>query len=429
MKAQIAGFQIDATPPIGTPLCFGSCGLAKTIVAPLTARGVILWAEQWPPVVLCAVDWLGIGNDSHDAWRQALAEAVGTDTERVAVHTLHLHDAPGTDLEASRLLAEWGFPDDLPVCEFERGVIARAAEAARQAKGRPRPVTHIGVGKSRVFQFASNRRILGADGKVQWTRWSSCEQDDLRLRPEGVVDPYVRQMCFWEEQSPVAILTYYASHPQSFYGRGAVSPDTVGLARGLREATIPAALHLHFDGAGGNVAAGKYNDGTPPVRFELARRLAEGMEAAWNGAVRLPMASLDMQWRVKTVALPLARRLQKQADDRPDAQANMASRRGMARDINFARRVRSGRRIDLTCLRIGPVSMLHMPGELFVEYQLAAQDMRPGELVCMAAYGDYGPGYIGTRIAYEQGGYEPSQSRVAPDVEDLLLSGIRDLLK
>ena len=47
-----------------------------------------------------------------------------------------------------------------------------------------------------------------------------------------------------------------------------------------------------------------------------------------------------------------------------------------------------------------------MPGELFIEYQLAAEKMRPDATVCMAAYGDYGPGYIGTEIAYTQGGYE-----------------------
>jgi hypothetical protein len=48
----------------------------------------------------------------------------------------------------------------------------------------------------------------------------------------------------------------------------------------------------------------------------------------------------------------------------------------------------------------------------------------------MAAYGDGGPGYIGTRIAYEEGGYEPSAraSLVAPDVENVLVGAIRTLL-
>jgi hypothetical protein len=70
-----------------------------------------------------------------------------------------------------------------------------------------------------------------------------------------------------------------------------------------------------------------------------------------------------------------------------------------------------------------------MPGELFVEYQLAAQQMRPGEFVAMAAYGDYGTGYIGTQVAYGQGGYETGiVSRVAPQVERVLTDAVRQLL-
>ena len=71
-----------------------------------------------------------------------------------------------------------------------------------------------------------------------------------------------------------------------------------------------------------------------------------------------------------------------------------------------------------------------MLGELFVEYQLAAQKMRPDSAVLMAAYGDYGPGYIGTAIAYTQGGYETGPvSRVAPQVEEVLMRAIRELLQ
>jgi hypothetical protein len=49
----------------------------------------------------------------------------------------------------------------------------------------------------------------------------------------------------------------------------------------------------------------------------------------------------------------------------------------------------------------------------------------------MAAYGDYGPGYIGTEIAYAQGGYEtsPGASRVAPQVEQVLMDAITQLLE
>jgi hypothetical protein len=50
--------------------------------------------------------------------------------------------------------------------------------------------------------------------------------------------------------------------------------------------------------------------------------------------------------------------------------------------------------------------------------------------VAMAAYGDYGPGYIGTTEAYPQGGYEtsPRASGVAPEVESVLTAAIEKLL-
>ena len=100
-----------------------------------------------------------------------------------------------------------------------------------------------------------------------------------------------------------------------------------------------------------------------------------------------------------------------------------------ARDLIFLRRMQNGHQIPLSCLRLGEARILHMPGELFVEYQLAAQAMRPKEFIAMAAYGDYGPGYIGTQFAYSRGGYETGiVSRVAPEVETVLLEAMQQLL-
>src|SRR4051794_19510073 len=101
-----------------------------------------------------------------------------------------------------------------------------------------------------------------------------------------------------------------------------------------------------------------------------------------------------------------------------------------ARNLVWAKRCEAGEEIDIGCLRIGPTNVLHMPGELFIEYQLAAQQIRPDAPVMMAAYGDYGPGYIGTAVAYTQGGYETGKvSRVAPEVEEVLMRAMRRLLK
>jgi hypothetical protein len=109
--------------------------------------------------------------------------------------------------------------------------------------------------------------------------------------------------------------------------------------------------------------------------------------------------------------------------------AQKRERARAALDLAYARRIKAGHKIPINMLKVGPAHVLYLPGELFVEYQLGAQQVRPDEFVAMAAYGDCGPGYIGTEIAYGQGGYETSAvSRTAPAVEGVLMGAIRELL-
>jgi hypothetical protein len=114
-----------------------------------------------------------------------------------------------------------------------------------------------------------------------------------------------------------------------------------------------------------------------------------------------------------------------------DPKAEARARLAAASDLAWLRRTAAGRAIDVSALHLNGAILVHLPGELFIEYQLAAQKMRPDRAVCVAAYGEYGPGYIGTEIAYTQGGYEtsPRASRVAPSVEGVLTPVIRELLK
>ena len=80
---------------------------------PLSARGIVLQADDQKPVVLVAVDWVGIGNEGHDAWREAIAEACETSIDRVCVHALHQHDAPGCDFLAEKIAAEAGLAEQV----------------------------------------------------------------------------------------------------------------------------------------------------------------------------------------------------------------------------------------------------------------------------------------------------------------------------
>ncbi len=430
---RVASFQADVTPPIGSPLCFGYVMPAREIVKPLFARGIVILPGTQRPIVLCCVEWVEILNASHDAWREALAEAAGTTIDRVTVHTTHPHDTPGSDFGASDLLAQVGQGGAIESVEFDRQAISRTATALRESLKTARRVNQIGVGSAKVEKVASNRRILGPDGKVKIIRYSSSKDPDAIAAPEGTIDPLVRLVSFWDGEQPVAVLSHYATHPQSYYGQGGVCADFVGLARDALEQSLPPGTAcVHFCGAGGNVAAGKYNNGEPPVRPVLAERLATGMKAAWVATKKTPVSAADVQWKTRPVSLPLRDLV---ADEKPrgavltNDNASLRERIRAALDISYARRIRGGHKIPVHLLRVGPARVLYLPGELFVEYQLAAQGMRPDDFVAMAAYGDCGPGYIGTEIAYGQGGYETGVvSRTAPEVEAVLMQAMRELL-
>ncbi|MCB1228056.1 MAG: hypothetical protein KDK99_19785, partial [Verrucomicrobiales bacterium] len=399
---RVATFEVDATPPLGTPLCNGAVKPAREIVTPLTARGVVLLGAE-APIVLCAFDWVGIGNEGHDAFRQALADAAGTSLDRVAVHTLHQHDAPGSDGATERLLAEHGLAGAFSNPALDGEIRTRLNAAVQACLAQAKTVTHLGLGVGEVEKVASNRRILGPLGTVILQRQSSSGKlPAAREAPEGTIDPKVRLIAFWNGDEPVAALTYYATHPMSYYGQGSVNWDFVGMAREAREKALPGVACIHFNGAGGNVAAGKYNDGGHDNRPVLAARVEAGMKRAWESQVKHAITADDVGWRVEAVALPVRDTLVEEALEAKvrDAALKTTDRMRAARDLVFLRRTRGGHRISLGCLRLGPARVLHMPGELFVEYQLAAQQMRPNDFVAMAAYGDYGPGYIGTAIAY-----------------------------
>ena len=87
------------------------------------------------------------------------------------------------------------------------------------------------------------------------------------------------------------------------------------------------------------------------------------------------------------------------------------------------------RPIDVTCLDLGQALVLHLPGEPFIEYQLRAQALRKDMFVCVAGYGDDGPGYIPTAKAYFEGGYETTVALAGPESEEILGRTITKLLK
>lgn len=425
---KLATFRLDVTPPTGHSLCGGWIQSVVDVDDELEAIGlVLLGAGQ--PIVLCAVDWTGLLNSAHRQWRETLAEAVGTTPERVAVHCVHQHNAPFACLDAQRIVAAQGDLPDIVDPEFFADCLRRAKQAASESLAQARPITHVAGVNSRVEQVASNRRISrNAANQVQAMRGSATRDEALRALPEGLIDPQAKTIAFYDGSERIAACHYYATHPMSYYGDGRVSSDFAGLARKRLQAAEPNCTHLYFTGCAGNVTAGKYNDGSKPMREVLTTRLADALA---DGLTRLqPEPIREVGWTaVDLVPLPnpnlSAERIAAQIGDPSQSVVN---RNRPSYQLAWLQRLESGMPIVISALRLNGLGILHLPAESFVEYQLAAQAMVPDRLLATAAYGDGGPWYIPTDPEYDCGGYEVSVAFADRSIDPALQQAIRQVL-
>jgi hypothetical protein len=425
---QLATFATDVTPPDGHPLCGGWIEPVRGVDDTLKALGVVLLGSG-KPVVLCVFDWVALRNDAHLTVRKALADAARTTIDRVAVHAVHPHNAPFADTGAQRLLDEAKGPPSLDLKFFEK-VVGAVSAACGVALTNTKPFDHIGVGSATVKEVASNRRVHGPDGRVKFTRTSATRSPEARAEPEGLIDPVLRTLSFWQGSTPLAALHYYATHPMSYYGDGRVSADFCGLARQKLQDEDASVFQAYFTGCAGNVTAGKYNDGAKENRAILRNRMFAAMKESFRSTKRTPVTGWD--WRVEPIKLPP--RLDPSftaAESRKvlaDPEASKAKRGNAAFQLAWLSRL--DRPIDVTCLDFGGAAfVLHLPGEPFIEFQLAAQKMRPDKPVFVAGYGDDGCGYIPRAVGFLEGGYEPTVALAGPESEGILLKAMAKLLK
>jgi len=426
----VATFTADVTIPPGHAMVGGGVYFSSSVVDPLYAKGVVLLGGG-APIVFVAVDWCEIRNDAFTRWREVLADAAGTTPDRVLVSAVHQHEAPVVDLTAQRLLHARGFGNDICDLEFHEEAVQRVGRAIREALPRSRPVTGIGLGQAKVEKIASNRRYLLPDGTPTYNRSSAAARNVLaREAPEGTIDPWLKTLTLWAGDEPVVALSSYATHPMSFYRTGEVTADFVGIARDRRQQATPGCHQIYFSGASGNVTAGKYNDGSRQVRSLLAGRLHAGMVGAWEATRRQPLTRLEFRStkvRIEPRSDAGFSVAELEAQLTPATPAHDRSLAAMG--LSWRQRTDAGHELDVPLIDFGVAQLLLLPGEMYVEYQLAAQQMRPDSFVMVAGFGESATGYFPIERAWEEKDQNLTDwCWVAPGSEQPMLDAIRRVL-
>lgn len=421
---RVATFKVDATPWKGEPLIWVT-PTAK-IEDPLFAKGVVV-EDGGNRYVLCALDWCALSNSAYDLFRSKVASGAGTGVERVALQTVHQHTAPYIDGDATKIMSKLPSPPLFMSDKFLNDLTDRLAGAVKEAVSRLEPFDRVGTGQARVERVAGERRIKGPDGKII-VRWSSNGGNRfLQEAPEGAIDPMVKTITFARGSKPLVRIHYYATHPQTFCCDGTVTGDFAGTAREAVEKK-EGVFQIYFNGAGGDVTAGKYNDKSLAAREGLATRLAAGLEAS-GAATRFQRAG-KIVWHTAPLTLPSRPdmpALVKQSREKLENPGKASGTDLYKAAIYLAWDARK-KPLEMSSLQIGRVRILNMPGEPSLQYQFYAQQLLKKDFVAVAGYGDCAPGYLVLDKHFEEGGYEPGASNTGPGAEARIKDAIRQVM-
>jgi hypothetical protein len=399
-------------------------------------------------VAIVALDLIGLRGETLVAPIKAQVQAItGIPPERVFLNCSHTHYGPavGQEREGGDTAVANAYREALP--HHLAGVIA-AADSAR------RPVT-LSAGRGAV-RVGINRRERRADGRII-----------LGQNPEGTLDSEVQVWRFdaadaevsepgaplgWVRRSaaPVAVLVNYACHGVSLGSpMRLMSADFMGVMRQLVEALVGGTA-LYVQGACGNI-----NPSLMGPNWDHPRRLgnALGAEAARVALLAQPIESLPIRVTREHLELPAlmprsidegrarvaALEAEKERLDANSVPAGAGARSWNTRRLERARQafaaLERGETLppvaaEIGALRIGDAALATNPSELFCDIGMAIKRDSPFPWTAVAGYTDGSAGYVPTRYAYPEGGYEvDSACRVNPEAGELIQETSSRLLR
>jgi hypothetical protein len=176
-----------------------------------------------------------------------------------------------------------------------------------------------------------------------------------------------------------------------------------------------------------------------------ACRLAPEWEPEWEpdgeppapGAPTRPAAT-GVRGARRTVELPLRRPTAAEvAWARGAAQGRMTMVPGAGLEVVEAHRILSlaegwtgeTRETEVQALAIGDdLALVGLPGEIFARLGLELRERSPFRHTLVLGLANEAIGYVPTRAAYDEGGYEPTASRLQPGGGEALVAAALDLL-
>jgi neutral ceramidase len=428
LNAGAARVKLD--PPVGLAMLgYGNrIGRNAGVHDDLAAQALVL-SDGTNKVAIVGVDLLALGARIADDIRARVAESTDISADSILVCATHTHSAPAFNIFATPR------PDAKPAegrdLEWERALPAKIASAIILANENLEPAS-LRAARAQ-FTLGTNRRLRRPQRQIQ-TAANRAGPSDAEVHALGA---------YRQNGSPIAFLMNYPCHgvvlceDNLLYSRdwpGFAMDEIESLSKDSRP------VSLFIQGATGNI------DPRSRGNFEVAEQHGRAMGRAAFDALEQAPSIADAQIATRRISLNLmlkdiADELALARDCAAQTKVSLDSHRGgdgyqlkRLRDHHaqshsalaaleaFEEQNRRDRRVDIarrelatamTIVTVGSLAIVGIPGELFVELGLALKATSHFAHTFIAGYCNDLIGYIPTRAAYAEGGYEVDTARIA----------------
>jgi len=423
------------TPPLGTPCALGLDDELLEVFDDLYVRA--LWLESEDRAVLvAAVDVIGIYDGDAEEFSALIEKEIGIPRNNILLHSTHTHQTANSRWELGKLLEPYGLAEQFVSSAFKDQMARGLVEAARKAK-ESAARCDMAYAEFPAKDIASNRRIPVEGGKVVFR--SSRPPAELREKPEGKIDPLVRLVLFRSrEDGSLTGIVNYNCHPSAAGGDEGpyATGDFPGVGMAVAEKEMANLKLLHLSGTSGEINPGKHvlSDSLAPEDRKkdvklMGERYAEAILGAVRGAkgwqkpprLELSRESFGLTLK-KDMATPeeIRKKLAGAVEEYKKAKAEGKTQPGHVRGLyeEYAlSQSRDGKRMtEAAALRIGDVFFAFLPGEIMLKFGEELRDhfSRP-KLLNVTVSIDGGLSYVVPQIYFEEGGYEPTATRLGPE--------------
>lgn len=454
MKAGAA--TTDITPKAGVHLAgdVGGYRPAQSVLDPLHAQAVV-FEQDGRKLCFLALDVTIITKEYTDRIREAATTRYGFERDAVLVCATQTHSSPSIghfmvddDFPAVPPDREFVRGGDLPYADFATG---RAIEAIGRANA-ALETAQIAAGSGVLDGLAFNRRGILRNGKAGMPWFYSGLQQPLGPTGyrymEGPSDPEVGVLCARNSgMRMLAMLLHHTCHPVNIYAsqRPVISADWPGTwGQALRKNHGSSLVPLVVNGCCGNINPWPpFAPDFKPDHRRMGNALAEMSEKIIGTLAFADQSALD--WRRAYVNLPVrtvdaaelreAEEFLAKYPDPPWSKENPRrvdwnwSRAAWLKSIELLRRRSPYIAYEVQAFRVGDTAFVGLPGEPFVEGQLAIKIGSPAYptyvVHCCTQY----MGYLPTREAYAHEGHEPFFCKVAPGSLEQVVETVIGMLK